>query len=86
MDTENENKEVQAVHERDLENLLNKLSLKDSFNAGVIKCKFCKNIITKENLYSLLSESGAVNFICDKPQCISNFMVHIENKKSGSTN
>jgi len=79
MGIENENKEIQAVHERDLDNLLNKLSLKDSFNAGKIKCKFCKNIITKENLYSLISESSMVNFVCDTPQCIADFMAHIEN-------
>ena len=81
MSIENENKEVQAVHERDLDNLLNKLSLKDNFNAGKIKCEFCKNTITKDNLYSLISESGAINFVCDMPQCIAAFMIHTENSR-----
>lgn len=76
-----ENKELKAVHERDLENLLSKISKKEDFCAGKIKCKFCEEAINKENLYSLYSESGSINFICSKPQCIAEFMDHTANKK-----
>jgi len=79
---ENDKKEIKAVHERDLDILLNKISEKDDFHAGKIGCKFCKDVITKENLYSLFSESGSVKFICDKPLCIAKFMDHIANKKN----
>lgn len=78
---ENDKKEIKAVHERDLDILLEKIAKKDDFHAGNIKCKFCKEVITKENLYSLFSESGSVNFICDKPLCIAEFMDYAANKK-----
>lgn len=78
---ENDKKEVKAVHERDLDNLLTKISKKDDFDAGNIKCKFCKTVINNDNLYSLFSESGAIQFICDNPQCIEEFMSHTVNKE-----
>lgn len=81
MDTEHDKKEMKAVHERDLDNLLVKLSLKDHFYAGKIKCKYCKDIVTKDNIYSLIHESGAVNFVCGKSECVSEFMLHMESKK-----
>jgi len=74
-------KEMKAVHLRDLSNLLTKIEKKDDFDNGKIKCKFCKNTVTKENIYSLLNESGAIHFICDKAECISEFMTHLEKKK-----
>ena len=78
---DNDKKEIKAVHERDLDNLLTKISKKDDFYSGYLKCKFCKEIITKQNLYSLFTESGSINFICDKPKCIADFMNHVENKR-----
>ena len=76
-----ENKEIKAVHERDLDTLLSKISKKEDFYIGKIKCKFCEEIISKENLYSLYSELGSINFICSKPQCIAKFMEHAANRK-----
>ena len=81
MNTEHDEKKMKTVHERDIDNLLKKLSLTEDFHSGKIKCKFCKNTITKENVYSLIHESGAVNFVCDKAECISEFMLHMESKK-----
>ena len=75
---------MKTVHERDLNNLLSKLSLTENFNSGKIKCKFCKDTITKDNIYSLVHESGAVNFICDNSNCISEFMLHMEKKNSNT--
>ena len=86
MNAEYNKKEMKAVHERDLDNLLDKLSLRDEFHAGNVKCKFCKDVIARDNIYSLIRESGSVNFICDKPRCISEFMLHMENKKQNLQN
>lgn len=84
MTGDNSKKEMKTVHERDLDNLLNKLSLKDEFYSGGIKCKFCTDIISKDNIYSLLHESGSIKFICDKSECISDFMLLTESKKRNS--
>jgi hypothetical protein len=75
-----ENKEINTVHERDLENLLKRLGVKEKFDAGEFMCKFCKEAITKENLYSILPESGGINFICDKPVCVVAFTEYTAEK------
>lgn len=77
---ESDKKELKAVHTDDLENLLRQLGRREDFIEGKVKCKFCKDLINGENIYSLLRESGTVNFICDKPDCISNFMLYKQEK------
>ncbi|OGY38651.1 MAG: hypothetical protein A2418_02895 [Candidatus Brennerbacteria bacterium RIFOXYC1_FULL_41_11] len=76
-----ENKEINAVHERDLDNLLQRLGVKDKFDAGEFLCKFCKEAVTKENLYSILPESGGINFVCDKPACVIAFTEYTAEKE-----
>jgi len=75
-----ETKEINAVHERDLDNLLQRLGVKEKFDEGAFKCKFCKEVITKTNLYSILPESGAINFICDKAACVIAFTEYTAEK------
>ena len=74
-------KEIKTVHERDLDRLLVKLKIKEDFDNGKLTCKFCKNIINRENLYSFLSEAGVVHLICDKPDCVSSMLMYVEEKK-----
>lgn len=71
---------MKVVHERNLEVLLLKLRLKEAFDSGNIKCKFGKEVITNENIYSLISESGAVNFVCDDPKCVEEFVIYQQEK------
>ena len=73
-------RQLNAIHENDLNTLLGELKLSDDFEQGKIKCKFCKDIITQSNIYSILPESGMVNFVCDKAECVSRFHSHLEKK------
>lgn len=79
-----ENREINTVHERDLENLLKRLGVKEKFDAGEFVCKFCNEAITKENLYSILPESGGINFICDKPACVIAFTEYTAEKNKNN--
>lgn len=74
-------RQMNTVHERDLNNLLEKLGVKEKFEHNELQCKFCKQIVNKTNIYSILPESGAVNLICDKPECISSFFEYLDEKK-----
>ncbi len=78
---EQDNKQVNAVHERDLDNLLTRFGVKEKFDAGQIRCKFCDVVVSKENIHSVLPESGEVSIICDKPECIAALLEHLEEKK-----
>ena len=68
-----EYREIRAVHERDLNNVFEKLGIKIQFEKGEFKCKFCKQKITHLNLYSIFPESGNINFVCDVSACVVAF-------------
>ena len=78
---ESEKKQINTIHERDIENLLIQLGIKEQFLNNELNCKFCKDTVNMENIYSFLPESGTVNIICDKPKCITDLMLYIDNKK-----
>lgn len=82
---EHEKKQLNAVHEKDLDSLLEKIHLLEAFSAGKLQCKFCKTTITKENLYSILPESGTFNLICDKPECVNALLSYLEERKRSKT-
>jgi len=62
--------ELNAVFDDDLLPMLEQLGLLTKFNNGKINCKFCRDVITEENLASLLKQSGEIKFICDKQECL----------------
>jgi len=61
--------ELDFVHDQDLLPVLEKLGLKDEFLAGNIKCTFCNQVITNDNLYSFF-EDNRVKVSCNKKTCI----------------
>jgi len=80
MPKERETKEISAIHERDLDKLLQRIGAKEKIDAGEVYCKYCKETVTNENLYSILPESGGINFVCDKPVCIVAFTEYAAEK------
>ena len=78
---EKERKQVRALHEDDIDNLLEKFGLKEKFYNSVIKCKFCGVVIDRENIYSILRESGSLNFVCNNPKCVIEMSTYLEIKK-----
>lgn len=76
------NQKIDAVHVRDLANLLDRLGVRDRFEKGEMRCKFCGNAVNKDNLHSIFPESGAVHVICDSPTCINSLMIYVEERKN----
>ena len=76
---------LKAVYDNDLELLLKNLEIFSKFKAGEIKCTFCKDVMTFENLHSLFPDSGAIKMTCSKPDCIKLLMTRIEEKQYGSS-
>lgn len=83
---EQHEKTVSTIFEDNLDQLLASKGLLDRFNQGDIKCKFCYSVINKENIHSLLPESGNVSFICSKPECVIMFMGYLEDKSKNKIN
>ena len=71
-------KKLNFVYDDDLEKTLKQLNVFDDFITGGTRCKFCGNIISKENLHSLFREFENIQFICDSPACIKKLITYIK--------
>ena len=78
---EQEKKQMDVVHERDVDRLLDKMGIKEDFYNNKKTCKFCKNVVNIKNIYSFLPEAGTINIICDNPKCITDFLEYMESKQ-----
>ena len=69
MDNDINKEELEFVHDNDLLLVLERLGIKDDFLTGKIKCVFCGDTITDENLYSFFEDNG-IKVSCNKESCI----------------
>jgi len=76
-------KNINAVHESDLEGFLSKIGLLDNFHEAKTKCKFCKDVVNLENIYSVIKDSDQYKLICNKASCVAALMVYLEDKRRG---
>lgn len=60
---------MKVVHDKDLENLLNSLNVYEDVLNGKHKCLFCGQIITIDNIDSIVPYHQTVQFTCDKQEC-----------------
>lgn len=65
---------LSAVHDNEFEQFLRNINQFDNIQKGLCHCKYCGETITVENIYSVFPESGTINFVCDKMNCIVSFM------------
>ena len=65
----NEKKIISAVHEEDIEDVLEKLGLLHSLKKGEIRCESCNAIITTNNLQSFFAINGKIGFCCENLMC-----------------
>jgi hypothetical protein len=76
-----EYRSINAVHESDLEGFLASVGLLQEFQDGKLKCKFCKDPIDKQNIYSIIKDSDTYKAVCSKAQCVSALMEFLEAKR-----
>ena len=77
---ERENKNIKTILSNDIDKILDKANIKNSFYNGDLKCKFCGDRMTIDNIHSFLPESGALNLICCKEKCVSDLLNYIDKK------
>lgn len=63
------NDTIDLVYEENLDELLDKLGIKEAIDDGKFNCLFCGDKILRENFYSLFSDEGEIKICCDKPSC-----------------
>lgn len=76
-----EKSNIKVIHDEDLEDYLEKLGQLKKIKRGKVKCYFCGEQITLENLYSLFPFSGDIKYVCDKKECIKNLSKLLDDGK-----
>jgi hypothetical protein len=61
---------LNVVHDNKLLTLLGNLNLLVPIQEQKVKCKFCKTVITYENLNAIFPESGTIKISCNLPECV----------------
>ena len=69
-----EKETLRAVDDSDLKQLLDNLGVLKAVEAGTAKCKFCRDVVTLDNLAALFPEGGEVKFVCNKSKCIASLI------------
>ncbi|HLA82413.1 MAG TPA: hypothetical protein VJP78_12475 [Thermoleophilia bacterium] len=62
---------IRAVHDDDLDAVLDRLGLGGKLRAGDLKCRICGEIVTRETLQALFPDSGTIKVLCNKPSCMT---------------
>ena len=71
---------IKAIHDDNLIELLTNLDLIDNLNASKLNCKFCKEVISLDNLSAIFPDSGSIKLSCDHPKCISKLNRYLNEK------
>lgn len=71
---------IKAVHDDQLETFLQNIDVLDKVVSGECKCKFCGEIVTLKNLYTVFPESGQVKFSCDSVKCMVKLSKYLSEK------
>jgi len=61
---------IRAVHDDDLDAVLDRLGLGRHLRAGELKCKICGAIVTRETLQALFPDSGTIKVLCNNVSCM----------------
>jgi hypothetical protein len=72
---------LHAVHDDDLQAVLEKLGLASAFARGELRCKFCDDVVTWENLQSLFPDGGTIKLVCDKAACSKALLQYVNERQ-----
>lgn len=63
-------KKLRAVHDDDLQMFLASIGVLKDIERGKLRCCACGTAVTRDNLYAVFPDSGAVRAACDQPDCV----------------
>jgi|GEM_PF-1002245 len=78
-------RDIKAVHESDLRGFLANIGLLEDFEAGKAKCKFCGDVVTMDNIYSVIKVADKHRLVCSKATCVSELMAYLETQQKNGT-
>jgi|Deesub1362B_J571_1020462.scaffolds.fasta_scaffold03680_2 hypothetical protein len=72
------NKEIRAIHEKDLDSFLEKLELLEPLKRGELYCSICGKKLTKNNLGLVYTENKELKICCNKSECYFKTQIGLE--------
>lgn len=60
---------MKAVHDADLESLLDSLGVLSEVLHGVRRCAFCGKVVTMDNIECIFPQDREVRFCCSSVEC-----------------
>lgn len=66
-----EEKEIRAVHQRNLDEVLASLGLLDSLAKGELVCDVCGCKVTRENIGTIFRKDRQLHVCCNKLDCLA---------------
>lgn len=61
---------IKAIHDEKFVAFLKSINLYEDIQKGLCKCKFCKQKVSIDNIYTIFPEEGKVKFVCDRTDCM----------------
>jgi len=71
---------LKAIHDSDLDILLERLGILDLLETGRLQCSVCRKKTTRENFYCLYSEHGEIKICCNELQCYDKIVRQIKRR------
>ncbi len=78
------NDELKAVYSTDLDVFLERIGKKHAFDTSTLFCRYCKDVISKENLYAFIPVDRDIQLCCNRPECIDSLIEEANNDTSRS--
>jgi hypothetical protein len=66
---------MSAIHDKDLDALLDELGIKSKLRNGRLRCAICDSTVTPENLGAFYYDSGQVRVLCNEIGCLDVYRV-----------
>ncbi len=61
---------MKFVFDNDLEKYLRSLGVLEDIGSGRTTCRYCGDVISKNNLMAIVPEGSDIKFVCNKPSCV----------------
>ena len=73
---------LKAVLDSDLDVVLERLGLLRKFDEGELKCSFCGDAVTQDNLHAIYPDRGVVKVSCSRAECVEQLLLRLQELKS----
>ena len=67
---------IDAAYDKEFEQILEKLHLLEALKEGTLRCAFCQNEITLENVHGVFSKNHSLHVSCDRLPCHTKLVEH----------